>query len=272
MKHRSCIATVLTVVSVLFVLQPAQFSYGAQPTPEPEIKAAAGNLLKNPSMEEGFYWKYPNHFVANEWRRWWVGDVIPEYDDVREWRPWTYDGKHAQVYFWYWNIPYTAGIFQQVQVQPCTLHQFSMYGRNHSQAGADHRARIGIDPLGRTYGLYMTSLPTDIVWSPEQTYFYEWGPHTVTAESLGQTLTAITHVSPDPDKQPYDTFWDVGDLFPLPFPDDLIPEPDSWKSSSFIYNVTTQQKMDDLIIEWDTRHPASSQVWYTITPYSPPPP
>ena len=259
------IIVILLIAPVLSSLEKPIWGADSPPGKQDQISVKdiqTENLLTNGNMEEGFYWKYPNHYVANGWKRWWIGNVIPEYDDVREWRPWRYDGHHAQIYFWYYH--YTAGIFQQVATQPCTPYQFSMYGRNHSGDGADHHARIGIDPLGREYGRYISSLPSDITWSPEQTFFYTWGLHTVTAEALDTTITGITHVSPDANYAPYDTFWDAGTLTQVPFPNNRLPEPDSWESSEFINNVTTQMGAGHLIVEWDTLQPASTQAWYDI--------
>lgn len=237
--------------------------------PSPVQHVQADNLLANGNMEEGFYWKYPNHFVANDWLRWWKGNRIPEYDDIRDWRPWRYDGHHAQVYF-RWGEPYTAGIHQQVEVEPCVLYQFSMYGRNHSGSGIDHHARIGIDPLGREYDLYMPDLPSDIIWSPEQTFFYTWGLHTVTAESRGDHITVITYVSPDPGYYPYDTFWDAGILVKTPWPPGPLPDSPGWNPDGFITEVVSYTQPGQLIIEWETAEPASTQVRYrVVTPTSP---
>jgi len=227
------------------------------------------NLLVNGSMEEGFYWKYPNHYVANGWRRWWVGDDIPEYDDVRAWRPERYDGNHAQVYF-RWGRPYTAGIYQQVVVRPCTLYQFSVYGRNHSGEYVNHHARVGIDPLGRKYRVYMSSLPPDFAWSPEQTFFYTWGMHTVITESRSYTITAITYVSPGLLYMTYDTFWDAATLVELPPSPGRLPDPSDWSPNGFIANVAHYMESDQLVIEWETMEPASAQVWYQVHAPAPP--
>ncbi len=224
----------------------------------------SSNLLANGSMEEGFYWKYPNHFVAQEWKRWWIGNVLPEYDDVREWRPHRYDGNHAQIYYWVWPQAYTAGIFQQVAVQPCTFYQFDMYGRNSSFPSTDHHARIGIDPLGRKYGLYMSSFPDDIAWSPEQTFHNTWGQHIVATEAYSDHITAITYVSPDHGYAPYETFWDAATLVETPPPDGRLPAPESMGGDGFITGVITSTSLDFLVVEWDTSVPASTQAWYSI--------
>lgn len=224
------------------------------------------NLLVNGNMEQlPFYWKAPNHFVAGGWLRWWIGDDIPEYDDVRSWRPQRYDGDHAQVYF-RWGQTYTAGIYQRVTVEPCRFYQFSMYGRNHSHDEADHHARLGIDPFGRVYNTIdepgVPSLPADIVWGEEQTYYYQWGLHTVTAESQGNAITAIAYASPEAGHGYYDTFWDAGSLVESDPPDGFLPEPDSWMPSGFIYNLSVVSLLDQVVVTWETTSPASTQVWY----------
>ncbi len=259
---------VIAALFAVLLLWNGETSVGAGDGPGEEEPIAIqemekGNLLTNGSMEEGFYWKYPNHFVANGWRRWWIGDDIPEYDDARAWRPHRYDGNHAQVYF-RWGKPYTAGIYQTAVARPCTLYQFSAYGRNHSGLGLDHHARIGIDPLGRKYQLYMDSLPPEIVWSSEQTFFYTWGLHTVTAESHSDQITAITYVSPDREYTVYDTFWDAASLIELPSPPGRLPDPADWDPSETITDISTRIDPGQLTIQWQTTISASSQVWYRV--------
>jgi len=268
MKQFARHLAVLALLAVL-LLGKGETSQGLHNAPwkvEPlDIQHAPGvNLLENSNMEQGFYWKYPNHYVANEWHRWWVGEDIPEYDDVRAWRPERYDGNHAQIYF-RWGRSYTAGIYQRVAVRPCTYYQFSMYGRNHSVGDkVNHHAKIGIDPLGREYGLYMPSLPSDIVWSPEQTFYYTWGQHTVVAESYSDYITAIAYVSPDNVYTTYDTFWDAGALIELPPSPGQLSAPPDWDSSDFITSVVSRTQPGQLIIEWDTVEPASAQIWYQV--------
>ena len=112
---------IITALLAALLLGRGETSRGVGTAPQevepPDVQQTqAGNLLVNSSMEEGFYWKYPNHYVANSWQRWWIGEGIPEYDDVRAWRPDRYDGNHAQIYF-RWGRPYTAGIYQQVKIK-----------------------------------------------------------------------------------------------------------------------------------------------------------
>ena len=100
------------VLLIALVLGKGEVTLRAGIEPEEEPPQAqqtqSSNLLLNGSMEDGFYWLYPNHYIANNWTRWWLGSVIPEYDDVREWRPYKYDGEpcanlflELALYRWY---------------------------------------------------------------------------------------------------------------------------------------------------------------------------
>jgi len=232
------------------------------------------NLLVNGSMEEGFYWKYPNHFVAKGWERWWIhGSVLPEYDDTdkSDVRP-EYDGEHAQTYF-KWGASYTAGIYQTVTgLSPCTPYQLTMWARSHSLAGALPHARIGLDPQGLDFtpdGAVKSGLPPQTVWSDEQTALFTWEQLSVQAEPLGDRLTAILYTAPwrpnDGRTYYFDAYWDAGKLIHSPSPDGRLSEPDSWAPSEFIQNLSAVSLLDQVIITWNTSSPASTQVWYEIT-------
>lgn len=272
--RRSVLRLSAVTLVVLFVLgpgAPARGEIGAvESVSAPTPAVSATDLLVNGNMEElPFYWKPPNHFVAGGWLRWWIGSGgNPEYDDVRAWRPERYDGNHAQIYF-RWGETYTAGIYQQVHgVTPCRFYRFEMYGRNHSHDYANHHARIGIDPLGRVYNDIdnpgIPSLPAEVVWSPEQTFYYTWGRHTVTAEALASSITAIAYAAPDAGHKYYDTFWDAGSLVEVAPPGGRLPEPSSWTPTGFVQNVSATPRLDEMVITWETAAPASSQVWYNV--------
>ena len=267
----------LLIVTLLItvVLNAGEISWGEEKIPEKEglipIKdEQAENLLVNGSMEGGFYWKYPNHYIAYGWKRWWIhGTVLPEYDDTRIWRP-HFDGNHAQTYF-KWGSAYVAGIYQVVSgLTPCTPYQLTMWSRNHSLEGALPHARIGLVPEGRDFtpdGAVKTGLPPTTVWSREQTSLSTWEELSVEAEPTGDRLTVILYAAPKPSDNRthyFDTFWDAGRLVTVPFPNNRLPEPNLWEPSGFITNVDSQMGAGNLVIEWDTLEPASTQVWYDV--------
>jgi hypothetical protein len=251
----------------------------AEQVPGPEtlslpVQAQATDLLRNGDMEEGFYWKYPNHYVAKGWLRWWIKrTTIPEYDSTRAWRPWHYDGNRAQTYFKY-GVPYTAGILQRVAVEPCIYYEFSIYGRNHSNSGCNHRARVGIDPRGQELndednpGIY--GFPSRVVWSPKKTYYEVWGLHSVVAEAQADHITVITYASPEEGFGYYDTFWDAGSLTYAPYPGDRLPNPTAWTPDGFVTDVVSRTVGGYLVIGWNTATAAPSEVRYRVlTPTSP---
>lgn len=250
---------------------------GWLPAPPVATQSQQPNLLVNGNFDDPaypFYWRYPNHFVAGGWIRWWIhGTVLPEYDDARTQRPY-YDGGHAQVYF-KWGHSYEAGIYQVVTgLTPCIPYRLTMWARNHSLEGVLPHARIGLDPEGTQLTpsdddcAVKTGLPPKTVWSREQTALFTWEELSVEAEPLGTRLTAIlyAHPEPPPDGRVYyfDTIWDAGRLITGTYPGGRMPEPVSWTPSGFITNVVTSTFLNALVIEWDTLAPASAQVWYDI--------
>jgi hypothetical protein len=272
--------------------KPAPAGWDAWPADlsSPPIEALLQDpgLLVNGNFDQlPFYWRVPNHFIAGGWARWWMeGSVIPEFDDVRSWRPWRYDGDHAQVYF-KWGNTYEAGIYQVVTgLTPCVPYRLTMWARNHSLDGVLPHARIGLDPQGTPLttrapigpndedSVVRTGLPPLTVWSREQTSLFTWEELSVEAEPLGDRLTVILYAYPEhpSDGRTYyfDTFWDAGRLITSTYPGGRLPEPVSWTSSGFITNVVVTPVLDSLVIEWETLAPAPTQVWYDVfSPVSP---
>lgn len=250
----------------------------------PPVQSQSTGLLVNGNFDQlSFYWRYPNHFVAGGWTRWWIhGTVLPEYDDART-RPY-YDGGHAQVYF-KWGSTYEAGIYQVVSgLTPCTPYRLTMWARNHSLDGVLPHARIGLDPQGTQLTpsdddcAVKAGLPPQTVWSSEQTTLFAWEELSVNAEPVGDRLTAILYAHPqapnDGRTYYFDTFWDAGSLITSTYPAGRLPTPSSWTPSGFITNVitsfVTSGVSSTLLITWTTAAPASTQVWYNIiSPTSP---
>ncbi len=274
MMRRRILSCFLVLCGLLAILGIGYSA--ARPT-----KAFSDNLLVNGNFDElPFYWAYPNHFVAGGWDRWWIhGTVLPEYDDVKGVRELIYvDGGHAQVYF-KWGNNYTAGIFQVVNgLTPCRPYKLTMYARTHTLEGARPGTRIGLDPVGAQLtpdGAVHDPTPLyRTVWSREQTALRTWEELSVTAEPLGNSLTAILYASPVPGSDAvhyYDTFWDAGALRPASYSDGRLPGPIQ-PTTSFIQNVTPMTSPTSLTINWSLADTAGTQVWYsTFTPAPPVP-
>jgi len=251
-----------------------------------EIQPVVGlsdSLLVNGDFDQlPFDWFYPNHFVARGWNRWWIhGTVLPEFDDVAKpggVRAKIYvDGGHAQVYF-KWGNAYTAGLFQVVDgLTPCRPYELTMYARTHSLPGAYPGSRIGLDPRGEQLtpdGAVkdMTALQRT-VWSREQTALTTWEELSVTAEPLGNSLTAILYASPLPGSKEvhyFDTYWDAGALRLTSYPGDRLPGP-LGVTSGFISNVQRSATSTSLTVNWNLNGTGGTQVWYNVVPPPTPP-
>jgi hypothetical protein len=194
------------------------------------------------------------------------------------------------------GAPFKAGIYKPVDnVVPCTLYTFEIWNRNDA-AGSIYHPRLGMDPtgwiitrlgnsppdncpptgtsrcpdpyIGGAYGF-----PSTMVWSDELTQpAYTWGKGSLTVEAVNTTISVWTYTEPDSSQVSMSTYWDYGSVVQTPFPGNKLPDPQSWIPSDFIQGVTSQVIENDLVIEWNTLEPASTQISYTITHAVNPPP
>ncbi len=249
--------------------------------PQPSVTAAddsGDNLLSNGGLNGDYYWKYPNHYTAPDWNRWWTdGSLLPEYDRTRGDRPYI-EGDRAQRY--HWRTAYEAGIYQVVDVTPCVRYELTAWARNHIIPTLLPHARVGLDPTGTQLtsgpgsGGVKNGLPPLTAWSVEQTKLWEWEALSTTAEAANDQVTAILYAAPeavqDGTVPSYDTYWDDVSLIAVPFDDDRLPTPTNWSPSGFITQPTATYANGNLTIEWETLSAASTQVWYAMQPKSSP--
>ena len=304
MKNSKYITIIVVVVICLGFLTVSRFTQANESLiPNAVVE---GNLLVNGDMDQlGFYWRPQNHYVADTWYQWW-GDynAIPEYlngghpyhnqcyprlplelchnDDTH-----TYNSSQGYIL---WGPAYIAGIYKPVDnVFPCTLYTFEIWNRNDADSSIYH-PKLGIDPTGWIITRLGNSpphncppdgasvcpdpyiggdydFPDSMVWSSNLTQAgLVWGKGSLTVEALNTTISVWTYVAPDADQVSKSTYWDYGSLVQTPFPGNKLPEPESWTSTGAIYGVTTSYFGSDVIISWNTVWPASSQVWYNVTP------
>jgi hypothetical protein len=301
----SIVVTVLIVVSFL--------TYSSMMLAQENSRMASFNsgLLINGDFDQlGFYFRPPNHFVADSWFQWW-GDYtnIPEY----------IDGGHPHHNQCYPNPPNTlchndttqiynnsqglirygygsffAGIYKPVEnVYPCALYTFEIWNRNDAD-GRFYHPTIGIEPTGwiitqpsgnplwncppdgasecpDPYVDPVSGFPSTMIWSNELTQpAYVWGKGSLTAESLNSTISVWTYTNPDEDQVSKSTYWDYGSVVHTPFSGDKLPAPATFTATGFVYNVSTSYQGSDVVISWMTLSPASSQVWYNVRPLTTP--
>ncbi|MHB1319168.1 MAG: hypothetical protein ACYCYF_11165 [Anaerolineae bacterium] len=251
-------------------------STGAQQVSVAVIDAT--EYLRNGGLNGDYYWRYPNHFVAPEWLRFWTvgteGIVLPEYIHDSYY---TLEGGRSQR--WH-RLPqaYAGGIYQVVDVIPCALYELSAWTRQNATDGAVAHSKLGFDPTGQqltsepsggTSDLIGFEFPAQTAWSPEQNVLGRWDRLSVVAEAAGSKVTAIMFSAPERGSTSgtpyYSTYWDAGSMVQVPFHDNLLPEP--WAPSDFIYNsVTPLYDAGTLTVTWETSAPASSQLVYEVTP------
>lgn len=288
----------------------ARYAVATQSTPGPVRPTSpspdllnAGELINGDFDQLAFYWRPTNHYVAGQWFEWWGNYLtIPEYIDGgisyhNVCYPVPADGIcHNEATGYYnssqgyirWGATYKAGIYQPVSgVTPCTLYEFTIYNRNDATG---YHPKVGIDTTGWVItnignsppdncppdghspcpDPYVAQFPSTMKWSAEFDHAaYTWAPGSVTAEAVTTTISVWTYAAPDTAGS-QSTYWDAGTLTQVPFPDGKLPRPDTWTPSGFVYNVTAVKGTNTLTVEWDTASPASTQVWYEITPYTPP--
>ncbi len=243
-----------------------------------------GDLLINGNMDEqGFYWRYPNHWIAGSWFEWFsTAERIPEFDDGH--RRNIYHTAPSSQRLQLWGATYAGGLMQSAAVEPCHYYRFRAYGEsrpgsdNPPPVPVDSHMKVGIEPYGWMSGRDITKykpglepkdFPNTVVWSPEFTSDFKFTPYEVTVEALAQTITVIMFAYPEVNWDGgvlwNDAIWDSASLVEVPPPSDTLvegsdlPEPDG-----FIDNLQVQTFPGMAIVEWDTAVPASSQVFYRV--------
>lgn len=270
---------VLTLFGIILSLASKADTGAAQSEVNPPFGAmktsttsADDSILLNGGLNGAYYWNYPNHYTAPDWRRWWIdGTILPEFDRTRGSESYI-EGDRAQRYH-KWGAVYKAGIYQVVNVTPCVAYELTAWTRNDASGNPLPHAKVGIDPTGteltssKNSGAIKHGFPPLTVWSQEQTRLGTWEPLSVTAEALTDQVTAILHAAPDQSSNAnpfYSTLWDDASLVERPYEDGKLPQPSSWTPTGYIQGLTTDFITPTLSISWTTQSPASTQVLYAV--------
>jgi hypothetical protein len=245
-----------------------------QPTVQP--LSPDQNLLRNGGLNGDYYWVYPNHYVAPEWRRWWIaGSDLPEYDRSRGTSQPYLEGDRSQRMHKRGGH-FVAGLYQTVTgITPCVPYELSAWARMSALTGVVPGNRVALDPTG----VELTSAPTsgaipgfaaETAWSDALTRQNQWQKLSVVGEATRHTVTVILYVNPvrtvSNEVHWYDTYWDDAQLTRQSFPDNRLPAPATWSTSGFVSRPTTFIAGSDVVVSWQTPTPASTQVWYAIYP------
>lgn len=182
------------------------------------------NLLFNGDFGDDYYlWRGDEQIiVAAGWTPWWMpqtgGDPVwknrkPEYrqaalatDPLR-----VRSGASSQQYSSFWGT-HTAGLWQQVIVEPEARLRFSAWG--HAWSSEDDQPRpsrnpthvhmsVGVDPLGGT-----DPTSSAVIWSSEQNAIDNWRLLAVDAQARTYIITVFVRSAPEWPKKHQDIFWD----------------------------------------------------------------
>jgi hypothetical protein len=253
-------------------------------------ESTSGNLLPNGNMDQlGFYWRYPNHWIAGGWFEWFsVVLRIPELNDGYE--RGFYHSYPSSQRLQLWGAGYAGGLMQSVTVAPCSYYRFQAYGQ--SRPGSDDpppvnvasHMKVGIEPYGWMSGrsiadydpaLEPSEFPATVVWSSEATHDFSFAPYAVTAEARANIITVILFSNPevDPDGGVLwnDTIWDTASLVQAQPPSGLLVSPGTLRPpDGEISGVTSTPVFNAATLQWQTSAPAFSQVLYHyVAPASP---
>jgi hypothetical protein len=305
LKKASLVVAILSLLILAAGSQPVSGSPAVPPGPSaPSASAVATNLLVNGDFDQvGFYWRYPNHYVAGGWFEYWIGSNLPEFIDGgsiyhNACYPTPADGvcghsnNHSQGYI-RWGAPYKAGVYQLVSATPCASYNFSAWVRTDQ---SNYHPKVGIDVKGTQLPFpdqddtshncppngnspcpnpgisTLADMPQTIVWGPDfNAPYFTWTNGSVTAEALSTAIGVWTFVAPEecsgcsPSRS---TYWDATSLvqvIPTTLsPDGRIPAPDGKISGLTVTPLTTTAQ-----IQWTTSQPAFSQVFYRPSPPAP---
>lgn len=213
--------------------------------------AQSGNLLQNPSFEEGFYTFDPDDFTwvalyssqradcrtsdgqdlpcntaqtPNGWIPWWISQSEDDPDwknRMPEYKPATHPfanrlhhGNFAAQYFTF-HSTHTAGLLQVVNVPANAELQFSIWGQAWSSTGDSDFSEFPT-AVNMRIGIDPTGSTNPyspgIVWSDYKQPYDSYQQFTVEAQAQGDTVTVFTISSPDEARKHNDVYWDNASL------------------------------------------------------------
>jgi hypothetical protein len=183
----------------------------------------AGNVLLNPSFEEGFSDRGAGEVsVANGWHPWYQDGPgqVDGYNRRPEYKPENvalhtarriHSGNFAQKFFNSFAT-HNGGILQQVQVPTGSKLTFSVWVQAWSSqqpnpdevvSPGNYRVSVGIDPTGGTNG---TS--PNVVWSEPRMEYNTWMNLQVQSVAKAGTVTVFVRGNPEFRNRFNDSYWD----------------------------------------------------------------
>jgi hypothetical protein len=203
----------------------ATFGGGAAAAQTPQ----SGNLIFNPSFEEGMYHVSMSNFIASGWSYWYQGRGAddsrgwylpePEYGLISDRPGQAHSGSKSQRWFNTWAI-HNAGVYQHLKVPPDSWLKFSIWMFNWSSqedvfgvSEAFHHKWVGIDPTGG-----VDPFSPNIVWGNEDRTMDVWVQLGVIAPAKGDTVTVFVRETPEYSVKHNDVLIDDAELVVVPAP------------------------------------------------------
>jgi hypothetical protein len=218
----------------------------------------SGNLIFNPSFEEGMYHVSMSNFIASGWSYWYQGRAA---DDTRGWylpepeyglisdRPGqAHSGSKSQRWFNTWAI-HNAGVYQHVKVPPDSWLKFSIWMFDWSSqedvfgvSEAFHHKWVGIDPTGG-----VDPFSANIVWGNEDRTMDVWVQLGVIAQAKGDTVTVFVRETPEYSVKHNDVLLDDAEMVVVPAPADgaaVQPVANAVRSAEQADNTTAEKALE----------------------------
>jgi uncharacterized protein YraI len=234
------LAYVLIIVMLLLISIPAAPTLAVPP-------AQGGNLLKNPSFEEGFTTRGAGEVeIAVHWDAWWIGGSAEDNSKGYHYRP-EYKPENASIFGMrrvhsgtfsqkQFNTfaHHRAGVRQRVSgITPGSKLTFSIWAQVWS-SGQDNPDKCddfgnyevwaGIDPTGGREGG-----SSKVVWGEPVMSCNQWVLVQVTAVAQSSTITVFARGEPQYRMKHNDAYWDDATLTvqapPTPTPRPPTPTP-----------------------------------------------
>jgi hypothetical protein len=155
------------------------------------------------------------------------------------------------------------------------FYNFQIYGRSQPDPGQNPSAvlKAGIDQVGWHPDPYIDpavpgAFPSTTVWGTAHDYKRAFGPISVTAEALSDTITVFAYAYAPGGRQ-HAIVWDSG---ALQTSQAILHDPKNLPSPGGVFSVTVTQGYGAAEIRWKTNTSTIGQVYYGLVPEITPPP
>jgi hypothetical protein len=263
------------------------------PTTTPEAWQSTGVTqasLHNPGFDNHIWYEFNDRY-GNWYAQSWVPD-----DDVpngpQDWRLWYMRGQPLIQSFpesaiiqggvesvalrIYDGSIQHGGLYQIIyNTTPCVFYNFQIYGRSQPDPGQTPPATLkaGIDQVGwhpnpSVDPAVPGAFPSTTIWGTAHDYKRTFGPVSVTAEALNNTITVFAYAYASGGKR-HAIVWDSASLQTKT--PSLLHDPQNLPDPGGVFDVAFTAGYGAAQIRWQTSANTLGQVYYHLVPESPTP-